>query len=107
VGGCQRKLARERFIVHLKSGLTNEERGIVARHFYNRRDRLKMPPIAMGTRIRMSALGAARSPRRAEKEGVIVGCSRLNCSVRVLLDGYKSPISLHRDYIEQIPSEAE
>ncbi len=55
----------------------------------------------------MSALGAARSPRLAKKEGTIVGRSRLNSSVRVLFDGYKSPISLHRDYIEQLTSEAE
>jgi hypothetical protein len=54
----------------------------------------------------MTALGAARCPRLAQKEGTIVGASRLNSSVRVLFDGYKSPVSLHRDYIEQFPSEA-
>jgi hypothetical protein len=55
----------------------------------------------------MSVLGAARNPRLAEKEGIIVGSSRLNSSVRVLFEGRKSPMSLHRDYIEEIPSEAE
>jgi hypothetical protein len=55
----------------------------------------------------MSVLGAAHNPRLAEKEGTIVGTSRLNSSVRVLFDGRKSPISLHRGYIMQIPSEAE
>ena len=55
----------------------------------------------------MSALGAGRSPRRAEKQGIIVGRSRLNSSVRVLFDGYKSLISLHRDYIEQLSSDPE
>jgi hypothetical protein len=53
----------------------------------------------------MSLLGAARNPRLADKEGTIVGSSRINSSVRVLFDGRKSPISLHRGYIEQVSSE--
>jgi hypothetical protein len=53
----------------------------------------------------MSALGAARSPRLAKKEGIVVGGSRLNSSIRVLFDGSKSPTSLHRDYVEQVMSE--
>jgi hypothetical protein len=53
----------------------------------------------------MSVLGAAYNPRLAKKESTIVGASRLNSSVRVLFDGRKSPISLHRGYIEQISPE--
>ena len=64
-------------------------------------------PLPIGTRVKISALGAARNPRLAQKQGTIIGSSRLNRSVRVLFDGRKSPMSLHRDYIEQIPSEAE
>jgi hypothetical protein len=45
--------------------------------------------------------------RLAEKKGTIVGGSRLNRSVRVIFDGRKSPTSLYRDYIEQIPSDVE
>jgi hypothetical protein len=66
-----------------------------------------MSPLIKGSRFRLSALGAARCPRLFAKEGLIVGGSRINSSVRVLIDGHKSPISLHRDYIEQIPSEVE
>jgi hypothetical protein len=55
----------------------------------------------------MSVLGAAHNPRLAKKEGTIVGTSRLYSSVRVLFDGRKSLVSLHRDYIKQILSEAE
>jgi hypothetical protein len=84
-------------------GLMNEQRGKLAQ-YPNRSDVGSIPsPIVVGTRFRMSALGAARNPRLADKEGTIVGGSRLNSSVRVLFDGRKSPISLHRDYIEQIP----
>jgi hypothetical protein len=63
-----------------------------------------MPPIALGSPVRMSALGAERCPRIADKKGVIVGEGRYSNSLRVLLNGSKSPVSLHRDYIEQIPS---
>jgi hypothetical protein len=76
--------------------------------YSNRIDDCSTPQqVAIGARFRMSLLGAAHNPRLAEKEGTIVGSSRLNSSVRVLFDGRKSPISLHRGYIMQIPSEAE
>jgi hypothetical protein len=48
----------------------------------------------------MSALGAARCPRLADRKGVIVGSGRYHSTVRVIFDGFKSPMSLHRDYIE-------
>ena len=70
-------------------------------------DRAATPPIAKGARFKMSILGAARNPRLAEKEGIVVGNSRLNRSVRVLFDGRKTPMSLHRDYIKLIPSKPE
>src|SRR5437899_11680278 len=50
---------------------------------------------SIGDRVQMSALGAARCPRHADKTGTIVGRSiYVNCA-RVLLDGNKSPISVH------------
>jgi hypothetical protein len=70
-------------------------------------DRSTAAPLAIGARFRMSTLGAARNPRLADKEGTIVGGSRLNSSVRVLFDGRKSPMSLHRDYIKLIPSQTD
>jgi hypothetical protein len=70
-----------------------------------RDDRSSAEPIAIGARFRMSALGAARSPRLAKKGGTIVGVSRINSSLRVLFDGSKSPISLHRGYVEQLTAE--
>lgn len=59
-----------------------------------------MPPTA--TRFKMSALGAARCPRLAERQGVIIGAGRYLSSVRVIFDGFKSPMSLHRDYVELV-----
>lgn len=89
------------------SASKNKQRRGKSRYSNPSSDHLSGAPIAVGLQFKMSALGAARSPRRAEKQGIIVGRSRLNSSVRVLFDGYKSPISLHRDYIEQLTSEAE
>ena len=88
-------------------GSRNEQHRLETRHSNQRGDRLPGPTIAIGARFRMSALGAARSPRLAKKEGTIVGVSRINSSLRVLFDGSKSPISLHRDYVEQLIAEPE
>ena len=87
-------------------GLMNEQSGKLAQHSNQSDLGSVTSPILVGARFRMSALGAARNPRLADKEGTIVGGSRLNSSLRVLFDGRKSPMSLHRDYIEQIPHEA-
>lgn len=87
--------------------LRNEQHRLQTRHSNQSGDRLSGVPIAIGARFRMSALGAARSPRLAKKEGTIVGVSRINSSLRVLFDGSKSPISLHRGYVEQLPAEPE
>jgi hypothetical protein len=89
------------------SALRNEQHRLETRHSNQGGGRLLGVPIAIGARFRMSALGAARSPRLAKKEGTIVGASRINSSLRVLLDGSKSPISLHRDYVELLISEPE
>ena len=64
---------------------------------------------SIGDRVQLSALGASRCPRLADKTGTIVGQSSIyvNCA-RVLLDGNKAPISVHCDYLEAIlPVDAE
>jgi hypothetical protein len=89
------------------SASKNVQRHGESRYSNRSNDRLSGAPVVIGARFRMSALGAARSPRLARKEGTIVGGSRLNCSIRVLFDGSKSPISLYRGYVEQLISEPE
>jgi hypothetical protein len=89
------------------SASTNEQHHSESQNSNQSTVRLSRAPIAIGALFRMSAVGAARSPRLAKKEGTIVGCSRLNSSIRVLFDGSKSPISLHRDYVEQLTSDPE
>jgi hypothetical protein len=51
-------------------------------------------------------LGASRSPNLANREGTIIGGGRYSSNVRVQFDGYKSPTSLHLDYIELISEES-
>jgi hypothetical protein len=53
-----------------------------------------------GMRIRLSALGKARSPRMKVHTGVIVGKTYGSEGVRIILDGSKTPITLHESYIE-------
>ena len=54
------------------------------------------------TRIRMSALGAARCPNLAGREGVVIGTGRYRSTLRVLFDGFRSATSLHNSYIEPV-----
>jgi hypothetical protein len=86
----------------------NKERSIAAARCSSEGfDGRPMPPIPVGSRVKMSALGAARCPRIAEKQGIIVGTGRYSNSIRILFDGSKLPVSLHRDYVEQTPIRSE
>jgi hypothetical protein len=60
------------------------------------------PALSIGVRVRMSALGALRCSRLAEKPGTIVGGSVYVNSVSVLFDGNKSPTTIHREYVEAL-----
>jgi len=58
--------------------------------------------ITIGTRVKLSPLGAVRCPRHADKEGVVVGSGHYPSTVRLIFDDIKSPVSLHRDYVELV-----
>jgi hypothetical protein len=63
--------------------------------------------IPVGTRFKLSKLGEARNPRlKRGAEGTIVGGSHYKSSLRVVIDGRKTPLSMHRDYIEPITPDA-
>ena len=59
---------------------------------------------SLGDRVQISALGALRCPRLANKIGTIVGRSMYVSCARVLLDGNKSATTIHRNYVEAIAS---
>jgi hypothetical protein len=60
------------------------------------------PDFSIGDRVRMTALGASRCSRLANKTGTIVGRSIYANSVSVRFDGNKSSSTFHRDYVELI-----
>lgn len=53
----------------------------------------------VGARITVSEVAG---PRLGNKQGTIVGSPKHSSAVRVLLDGSKSPITLHRKYLKLI-----
>jgi hypothetical protein len=55
---------------------------------------------SIGDRVRISALGASRFPRLANKTGTVVGGSIYMSSISVRLDGNKSSSAFHRDYVD-------
>jgi hypothetical protein len=56
--------------------------------------------IPVGSRVRMSRLGASRCPGLAGKVGIVFGRGQYGNSVRVIFDGNRTPTSLHQDYLE-------
>jgi hypothetical protein len=60
------------------------------------------PNFSIGDRVRISALGALRCPRLANKAGTIIGGSVYTNSISIRFDGNRSSSTLHRDYIEAI-----
>jgi hypothetical protein len=55
--------------------------------------------IVVGTRFKMSELGANRCPELAGQTGVVVDVSPRTTGVTVLFDGTKRLTCLHRDFI--------
>ena len=53
-----------------------------------------------GARIRLSSLGKKRCPKMTRLTGVVVAANLYGHSVRVLMDGNKDAITLHRSYVE-------
>ncbi len=58
------------------------------------------PKLAIGSRIRLSALGIERCSKLKVRTGVVVGINLIGTSFRVLIDGRKLPRTLHESYIE-------
>ena len=58
------------------------------------------PGITIGSRVRMSQLGAKRCPSLAAKIGTVVGGSVYNNSFSIRFDGNKSSTTLHHKYLE-------
>lgn len=55
--------------------------------------------LAVGTRFKISKLGALRCPDLANKTGTIIEVSLRTSGVTVLFDGCARPTCLHQDYL--------
>ena len=60
------------------------------------------PGFAVGDRVRLSALGRERCPQMKDVVGTIVKASRLPSSLAILFDGRRTPVVMHRTYIESV-----
>jgi hypothetical protein len=56
-------------------------------------------PFKPGERIRLSALGKERCPK-LNRTGVVIGPAGRSDAIRVLIDGRKTPMTLHASYVE-------
>jgi hypothetical protein len=61
---------------------------------------LDIEELKPGMRIRLSALGKERCPKMTRHTGVVLAKATYRDSFRVLMDGSKEAISLHRSYFE-------
>jgi hypothetical protein len=57
--------------------------------------------LALGDRVRMSALGRSRHPKYGGREGLIVGQGSTS-GRRVRFDGLRSVQTIHIDYLEKV-----
>ena len=64
------------------------------------------PKLVAGSRIRLSPIGIERSPRLKSRTGLIVSANPGGTSFRVLIDGRKLPVTLHKSYVEPDPAVA-
>ncbi len=62
--------------------------------------------LTLGSRVGLSRLGAERCAKCIGHTGKVVGFSRANGSICVLLEGTKTPRSLHRTYLQPIDVDA-
>ena len=59
------------------------------------------PALALGDRVRMSALGRARHPRYGDRQGLIVGRGSPS-SWRIKFDERKCVQAIHQAYLERV-----
>jgi hypothetical protein len=58
------------------------------------------PRFSKGDRVHLSELGRSRHPRDSEKKGTIVGQPQYPNGLRIIWDGSRCPVTIHRDYLQ-------
>jgi hypothetical protein len=61
--------------------------------------------LSNGDRVHLSELGCSRHPRDSEKRGRIVGQTRYPNSLRIIWEGSRWPVTMHRDYLQLLKEE--
>jgi hypothetical protein len=61
--------------------------------------------LSKGDRVQLSELGCSRHPRNTKKIGTIVGNSHYPNSLRIVWDGSRWPVAVHREYLELLKDE--
>jgi hypothetical protein len=62
--------------------------------------------LSKGDRVHLSELGSARHSRDSEKTGTIVGQTQYPNSLRIIWDGARWPVTMHRDYLRILKKKA-
>jgi hypothetical protein len=58
--------------------------------------------LAKGTRIQLSELGTIRTPEYAGRQGMVVGNTKYPNGRRILWDHLRTPVAMHRDYLQSL-----
>jgi hypothetical protein len=58
--------------------------------------------LSKGDRVHLSELGCFRHPRDSEKKGTVVGRTQYPNSLRIIWEGSRHPITMHRDYLQPL-----
>jgi hypothetical protein len=58
--------------------------------------------LAKGTRIQLSELGIIRTPEYAGRQGMVVGHTKFPNALRILWDHLRTPVAIHRDYLQSL-----
>jgi hypothetical protein len=61
--------------------------------------------LSKGSRVHLSDLGRSRHRRNSEKKGTIVGQTQYPNSFRIIWDGSRRPVTIHRDYLQPLEKE--
>jgi hypothetical protein len=61
--------------------------------------------LSKGDRVQLSELGCSRHPRNTKKIGTIVGNSQYPNGLRIVWDGSRWPVAVHREYLEPLKVE--
>jgi hypothetical protein len=61
--------------------------------------------VSKGSRVSLSEFGRSCHPRISDKKGTVVGQTQYPNSLRIIWDGSRWPVTIHRDYLQLLKEE--